>query len=136
MIGESLDIGHAGPSLPDPAPIDPLQAQTHREALEKQAQTHRENIETWINFTANGLAFSIVAGFFSIIGVALLGFADITNATVAAFIGTTLGYVVGSIAPISQFYYRALPAKVEGWGLSETKSTTTTIDQEPKGPKA
>jgi hypothetical protein len=79
------------------------------------AQAHRERLEIWINFTANGLAFAIVVGFFCIVGIALLGYADIRDATVAAFVGTTLGYVVGSIAPISQFYYKAVPMKIEGW---------------------
>lgn len=98
-----------------PSPINPLQAQTHREHLEEMAQLHRERLEMWINFTANGLAFAIVIGFFTIVGISLLGFADIRDATVAAFVGTTLGYVVGSIAPISQFYYKAVPMKIEGW---------------------
>lgn len=110
-----------GPPAPDlaasllPSPVNPLQAQTHREQLEVMAQIHRERLEIWINFTANGLAFSIVIGFFCIVAIALLGFADIRDATVAAFVGTTLGYVVGSIAPISQFYYKAIPMKIEGW---------------------
>src|SRR5262245_36417306 len=85
-----------------PSPVNPLQAQTHRETLEIMAQAHRERLEMWINFTANGLAFAIIIGFFGIVAVALLGYADIRDATVAAFVGTTLGYVVGSIAPISQ----------------------------------
>lgn len=90
-------------------PIDELQAQTHREMLEVMEQRHQEKLEVWINFTSNALALSIVFGFFGIVGVALLGFADITNATVAAFIGTTLGYVVGSIAPISQYFFKMAP---------------------------
>lgn len=91
---------------PQPNPYDPLQAQTHRERMEADEQEHRQQMERRINFTANGLAFCIVIGFFTIIGVAILGYADITNATVSAFIGTALGYVVGNLAPVSQFYYR------------------------------
>lgn len=117
------------PDTHDPHPYDPLQAQTHREHMEADEQEHRQNLEKWINFTANGLAFTIVVGFFVIIGVAILGYADITNATVAAFIGTTLGYVVGNLAPISQFYYKAMPVKVEGWGTEKPKGN----DNEQKG---
>src|SRR5262245_39253642 len=112
-----------------PSPVNPLQAQTHREHLEVMAQAHRERLEILINFTANGLAFTIVIGFFSIVGVALLGFADIRDATVAAFVGTTLGYVVGSIAPISQFYYKAIPMKIEGW-IGERQRD---VDKAPNG---
>lgn len=120
---QAITPGPAPPS-PDTA-VNPLQAQTHREMVEMQAQRHRERLEMWVNFTANGLAFCVVGGFFSICGIALLGYADIRDATVAAFVGTTLGYVVGSIAPISQFYYKMLPGKVEGWIPEKPTATDT-----------
>jgi hypothetical protein len=55
--------------------------------------------------TAQLIAFILVCGFFGVILCALLGAVDITNPTVAGFVGTALGYVTGKLdGPIRRYF--------------------------------
>lgn len=60
------------------------------------------------DYTAHAIAFVIVFGFFAIIMVALLGFVDIRDPTIAAFVGTAIGYAAGKLDPVLTRYFPAL----------------------------
>ena len=85
-----------------PAPVNPLQAQT---AFERRA---------WLeDLVAHTIAIILTAGFFLLAFAALLGFVNISNAAVATFLGTTMGYAVGSFNPILQRYFHRASSRMQ-----------------------
>lgn len=70
--------------------------------------TPLERRELLEDVIAHVLAGIITLGFFSIVMVALLGFVDIKDPAVTAFVGTALGYAAGKLDPVMTRYYRAL----------------------------
>jgi len=55
--------------------------------------------------TAHTIAYLLVIGFFAVVMCALLGAVDISNPTVAGFVGTALGYAVGKLdGPLRRYY--------------------------------
>jgi hypothetical protein len=94
-----------------PVPVNPLQAQT---AFERRA---------WLeDLVAHTIAIILTAGFFLLAFAALLGFVNISNAAVATFLGTTMGYAVGSFNPILQRYFHRASPKMQG--ASTTQPST------------
>ncbi|KMQ97342.1 glycosyl hydrolase 108 [Lasius niger] len=51
------------------------------------------------------IAGGMVAGFFGVILASLLGFVDIKDPAVTAFVGTALGYVAGEIKKVLDYYF-------------------------------
>ena len=55
--------------------------------------------------TAQWISYALICGFFAVILCALLGAVDISNPTVAGFVGTTLGYVTGKLdGPLRRYF--------------------------------
>jgi|SRR5215813_8017599 len=75
-------------------PADPLMAQR---ALERH--------DFLDDIVAHVVAVIMSLGFFIIVMVALLGYADLNSSTVAAFVGTALGYAAAKLDPIFTRYY-------------------------------
>jgi len=85
-----------------PAPVNPLQAQT---AFEKRA---------WVeDIVAHTVAIILTVGFFLIAFASILGFVNISNATVSIFVGTTMGYAVGSLNPVLQRYFHRASSRMQ-----------------------
>ena len=94
-----------------PAPVNPLQAQT---AFEKRA---------WVeDIVAHTVAIILTVGFFLIAFASILGFVNISNATVAVFVGTTMGYAVGSLSPVLTRYFHSRSPKMAGAAPVQTSS--------------
>lgn len=51
------------------------------------------------------LGAGVIAGFFGVVLAALLGFVDIKDPAVTAFVGTTLGYVAAEMKKIVDHYF-------------------------------
>jgi hypothetical protein len=84
-----------------PPPVNPLQAQTQFE--------RRAFLE---DLVAHTIAITLTIGFFLLAFAALLGFVDISNAAIATFLGTTMGYAVGQFGPLMTRYFHARGAKI------------------------
>lgn len=64
------------------------------------------------DYTAHAISFLLTGGFFAIALVALLGVADIKDPTVAAFVGTALGYAAAKLdGPLSRYFKYKPPPK-------------------------
>lgn len=104
---------------PAPPPIaeeqptpPPIAADPFRPTPELKAQfpnvfksERRQYIE---DFTAHFIAVIFSIGFFAIILAALLGFVDINDPTVSAFVGTAIGYAAGKIDPVLSRYFGSM----------------------------
>lgn len=55
------------------------------------------------------LGITITFGFFSIIFAALMGYVDIKDPAVTAFVGTALGYAAAKIDSVIAYYYGVTP---------------------------
>jgi hypothetical protein len=84
-----------------PTPINPLQAQT---AFERRAAME--------DVVAHTIAIILTSGFFLLAFSALLGFVNISNAAEATFLGTVMGYAIGSFNPVLQRYFHARGARL------------------------
>lgn len=56
-------------------------------------------------------ALVIVVGFFAVLFAVLLGFVDINEPAVIAFVGTAIGYAAGNISPVALYYFGSEPDK-------------------------
>lgn len=65
----------------------------------------KERRELIKDVTAHIIAILIVCGFFYVLFIVLMGYVDITNPAVIAFVGTAIGYAAGNIAPVAKYYY-------------------------------
>lgn len=65
----------------------------------------KERRELIKDITGHLAALLMVIGFFFILYIVLMGYVDITNPAVIAFVGTAIGYAAGNIAPIAKYYY-------------------------------
>lgn len=96
---EAIEGYHTAREIPPP--VNPLQAQT--------AFEHRARAEDYV---AHIIAIIQSSGFFMLALLALLGFVDLSNAAVATFLGTVMGYAVAKIDPVMTRYFlhgRAAP---------------------------
>jgi hypothetical protein len=84
-----------------PTPINPLQAQS---AFERRAALE--------DIVAHTIAIILTSGFFLLAFAALLGFVNISNAAEATFLGTVMGYAIGSFNPVLQRYFHARGARL------------------------
>lgn len=55
--------------------------------------------------TAQVLALVVVAGFFALVFIVLVGFVDIRDPTIAKIVGTLVGYVTAILNPIIFRYF-------------------------------
>lgn len=67
--------------------------------------TPKERRNLLTDLVKHVLAGGIVAGFFGVVLAALLGFVDIKDPAVTAFIGTALGYVASEMKKITDSYF-------------------------------
>lgn len=58
------------------------------------------------DIVAHSLGLILVSGFFVIILASLLGFVDITDPAITAFVGTALGYAAAKLDPVIGRYFR------------------------------
>ena len=99
-----------------PTAVNPLQAQS---AFERRALLE--------DMVAHVIAIIMTAGFFLLAFAALLGFVDITNAAIATFLGTTMGYAVGQFHPIlSRYFHR------RGGTLPRPEQNTNRLEGDPE----
>lgn len=100
----------AAETPPTPPPTEPLLPAVVSPEMKAQfpnvfKSEKRQYIE---DFTAHliGIIFSV--GFFAIILIALLGFVDINDPTIAAFVGTAIGYAAGKLDPVLSRYFGSM----------------------------
>jgi hypothetical protein len=56
--------------------------------------------------TRTVIAVLIIAGFFALVAVVLLGFVDVASPEIAKLVGLLVGYVVAMLNPIILRYFR------------------------------
>ena len=62
------------------------------------------------DLTATIIALAVVAGFFGLMLVVLVGFVDVTEPTLAKLVGAIFGYIAAVLNPIIYRYFGAPPA--------------------------
>jgi len=65
------------------------------------------------NLTRSLIAVLVIAGFFGLVAVVLLGFVDIQSPEIAKLVGLLVGYVVAMMNPIIMRYFREPSQKAE-----------------------
>lgn len=65
------------------------------------------------NVTAHILAFIVTAGFFLLCVTALLGWADVSNPTVAGIVGTGMGYAATNVQQVLARYFGPPPEEAQ-----------------------
>lgn len=70
--------------------------------IQKGFAVNRELLQ---DVVAHIYALVLICGFFTVVILAVMGTADLTNATVAAFVGTALGYTISRVEHSMRRYF-------------------------------